>query len=477
MADAALQMLERAANQLLAVVAPGASRLVHTQVTLENAAPTASTDGASTITMPTSFCGQDIPANEAVSVGLLAHELGHFLQPLKAVVEVAKEEGAPKWLVNVLLDIQGEALVESLFPAVAAPLASVRACVKHEKLRSYRKALAKATSFAEAAGPLALLGRFAEGDKPFSDQDAQDALLPAFEAVGRRYLNLLKKAEDLAPDELPGHLRSLMRECPELRQAQAPSSPLGDPRAQLNGALGDLLAEEARTTLRGWSRSPKSALQVRRYTRETPRREAERLAHAIRTRFDVRQGGMEVLAPGRFDRQEAARGNLPFRMAVMGCERPLPRVVICVDVSSSMDERRKAETAFTAAQALALAVEASGGEVVGLLFDSCAGVSRAGDASAIFALRGQWRMVDGTNFLFLTEAWRRWPRHRFLLVTDGQGTAPFALPADRDRTAAIVVPPGSSAALQPICGRIVELNRLDLLPSLLALLLPRSDLA
>jgi hypothetical protein len=476
MSDAALQMLERAANHLLAVVAPGASRLVHTRVTLENTAPTASTDGASTIAMPTTFCGQDIPANEAVSVGLLAHELGHFLQPLKAVVEVAAEEGAPKWLVNVLLDIQGEALVESLFPAVAAPLAAVRACVKQEKLRAYRRTLAKAASFVEAAGPLALLGRFAQVDRPFSEQDAQNAVAPAFEAAGRRYLHLLKQAEELAPDDLPGHLRTLMRQCPELRQAQAPPSPLGDPQAQRNGALGDLLAEEARAQLRGWSCRPKSPLRIRHYTREAPRPEAERLARAIRTRFDVRRGGTEVLAPGRFDRQEMARGNVPFRMAVTGSERPLPKVVICVDVSSSMDERRKAETAFIAAQALALAVEA-GGAVVGLLFDSCAGVSRTGDGIPLFAPAGQRRMADGTNFLFLTEAWRRWPRHRFLLVTDGQGTAPFALPADRERTAAIVIPPGDGTTLQPICGRIVELNRLDLLPSLLTLLLPRSDLA
>ena len=36
----------------------------------------------------------------ALVLGLVVtiHELGHFLQPLKAVVEVAKEEGAPKWL-------------------------------------------------------------------------------------------------------------------------------------------------------------------------------------------------------------------------------------------------------------------------------------------------------------------------------------------------------------------------------------------
>ena len=73
-----LPLLERAANQLLSVVAPGASRLVYAAVVLRQDADTACTDGAAVIYMPTQFSGEPIPDNEALSVGLLAHELSHF---------------------------------------------------------------------------------------------------------------------------------------------------------------------------------------------------------------------------------------------------------------------------------------------------------------------------------------------------------------------------------------------------------------
>ena len=46
---------------------------------------------------------QDAP----VAIGLLAHELGHFLQPLAEVQQVEQETGAPHWLANILLDIRG----------------------------------------------------------------------------------------------------------------------------------------------------------------------------------------------------------------------------------------------------------------------------------------------------------------------------------------------------------------------------------
>ena len=476
MGDAKLAMLERAANQLLAVVAPTASRLVYTQVVMKDDHDTASTDGASVIYMPADFCGQPIPANEPVSVGLLAHEVGHFLQPLDAIRQV-EAEGAPHWLANVLLDIQGEAMVESIFPALRDPLAEVRRCVKQTQERTYVRKAAAAASLSEAFGPLVLLARFASPSQVFDARAALDHVHQGFAQRAAVFLNLMAAAELLPPDGVASHLRTILHEFPELRGAPAPNLPLGAPASRLDGALGGLLAGEIRTNLTGWSGSREQEIREKQYAAEPPRPEAVRLSRAIRARFDVRFGKLEVVAPGRFDRHEAARGNLPFRMGVKGQERPLPRALVCVDVSSSMDEQRKHAAAFIAAQALALAVQASGGEAVGLLFDSYATVSVTGDASPLFAPRSQWRNVDGTSFLFLSEAWRRWPRHRVLLVTDGLGNAPTALPSDRARTVGIVIPPGKVGPLLGVCVRVVTLDRPDLLPSILAMLLPRTDVA
>ncbi len=110
--------LQSAANQILAVLAPASARLVRIMVVLESKAHTASTDGNIVIIMPPDFHGHPIPEDDAVTVGLLAHEAGHFVQPLEQVLEVEKEHGVPHWLANVTLDIHGESFVEGVFPAM-----------------------------------------------------------------------------------------------------------------------------------------------------------------------------------------------------------------------------------------------------------------------------------------------------------------------------------------------------------------------
>ena len=95
------------------------------------------------------------------------------------------------------------------------------------------------------------------------------------------------------------------------------------------------------------------------------------IARAIRLRFAVPKGGVEVVAPGRLDRREAARGDgIPFRLDLPGRSAPRPQVVICLDVSESMwYSKTKIGAARIVAQAIALAVRDAGGDVVGVLFD------------------------------------------------------------------------------------------------------------
>ena len=96
--------------------------------------------------------------------------------------------------------------------------------------------------------------------------------------------------------------------------------------------------------------------------------------------------------------------------------------------------------AQTAAQAVALAVREAGGEVVGILFDDSAQVADTGDEALLFC-DPDGLSYGGTGFEFLADAWRRWPAHVILLVTDGDGSIPLALPGDKARTSAILIPP------------------------------------
>lgn len=469
-----LAMLERTANQLLSTVAPATARLLPARVLLETQRDTASTDGHTVIFMPVAFCGCPIPDHELVSVGLLAHEASHFLQPLPAIHAMARQEAIPHWLVNLVLDVQGERLVETIFPSLHTSLTATRQAVADTQTEVYRRNLGQAQTFVEAAGDLLLYCRFADPDQPFQEQAAADWGNAPYGTLGVHLTDMVAEAALLAPAQIADFLQRLIVTFPELRQVHPPFMPMDGPRSQSGGPVAGVLLDEIQRHVGQWRGTGGLAILAKVYRLAPPHAEAVQLARQIRPRFDTRRGAFEVLAPGRFDRQAAARGDFPFRLALPGRVQPAPNVLIGVDVSSSM-QGYKQRAAFIAAQALALAVKASGGHVVGLLFDEQAAVAQAEDETPLFAVDAQWRNRDGTCFRFLTEAWRRWPTHWVLLITDGQGTVPGALPQDKARTAAIVIPDGDVDALQPICQRVVELQRLYLLPAVLATLLPRTQ--
>ena len=129
--------------------------------------------------------------------------------------------------------------------------------------------------------------------------------------------------------------------------------------------------------------------------------------------------------------------------------------------------------AQTAAQAVALAVREANGEVVGILFDDSAQVADTGDGALLFC-EPDGLSYGGTAFEFLADAWRRWPAHVILLVTDGDGSIPLALPGDKARTSAILIPSDCDlGAMSQIAARVVTLGDLRGLADVLALLTPR----
>lgn len=483
-----LATLESAANLLLSAVAPTISRLVRVDVEICDEADTAATDGSIFIRMPTRFCDESVADNVSVAVGLLVHEIGHFLQPLEEIDAVEKAEQIPHWLTNVVLDIQGEALLETLFPSFRKPLAAVRRVVGRNRLAVYESAIGKASTFREAAVSLALWGRFAEPEQPFTAGRLAPKIRKRSSAT--RFVRALDEFRHCPAWGLPQKLAALIGLFPELRGSSTSSlsDELDGVRVSRSGSLQAALAGEAFGNVADLAGGGFTApIQQVNHHAEPYRPAALGLSRALRTRFMARSSGIEILAPGRFHRRSSAREEVPLRMALPGRERPAPSLVLCVDASGSMNDRcagsagrSKWDVAQIAAQAVALSVEAAGGSVVGLIFADEAWTTPQGNALPLTVARGTSTGIVGTGtcFAFLTEVWRRYPGHQVLVLTDGHGGAPFGiLPGDRERTHAIIIPKGHPHLVRSWSQQQVVLNDLRRLAQVLAMLVPRADLA
>lgn len=473
-------VLEAAANQILAVVAPATARLVRARVWLDEQDDSASTDGVR-IWLPAVFEGVEVGRDTPLALGLLVHELGHFLQPLEALAEAEREAGAPHWLGNVVADIQLEAMMASLFPPLAHTLVAVRAQVRQARLAEYVEGLHASRDLAEIANPLALAGRFARPEVPFDDPYEEGSQLEPLlqfpeplRSRGLSFARWLSRAQEIAAQDLPDFLRQLMEKFPELRQAgERYPVPGGRSAVAAAGKAAQAEAAANAAALHPTRPMPVAMVPASSYLL---RPEARQIARGLRIHFQAAGGATEIVAPGRLERRAAALGELiPLRLQLPGRERPRPRVVIGLDRSSSMKGADKFAQAQIAAQAVALAVQEAGGEVVGILFDDTAQVADTGDAALLFSDPATLTF-GGTSFEFLGDAWRRWPEHLFLLVTDGNGPVPPALPGDRARTAVILIPPDCDEdAMRQIAARVVVLRRVRSagLASVLTMLTPR----
>jgi hypothetical protein len=475
-------VLDATANQILAVVAPDTARLVRASVSLDENADTAATDGVR-IWVPPLFEGVDVAHDTPVAVGLLVHELGHFLQPLKLLDEVEKQAGAPHWLGNIVADVQLEAMMAGLFPPLADTLVAVRATVKAARMNEYTAAILQGRTLPDVACSVALAGRFGRPERPFDDRaEAGSPLWGTLSRSGDLALTArltafawrLNEAQSLAANELPEHITQIMAEFPELRGAPE-RHPLPGGGLSVTGPAGNAAQGEASANTGAHPPAPPQPIVAVRASRGRLRPEAQQAARGLRMHFQVTRSATEIIAPDRLDRRAAVLGEVvPLRMALPGKERSRPKVVICLDKSGSM-KGAKFALAQTAAQAVALAVREANGEVVGVLFDDSGQVADSGDAALLWS-EPESLTYGGTAFEFLADAWRRWPAHIVLLVTDGDGSVPLALPGDKARTSAILIPPDCDpGAMNQIAARVVTLGDLRGLADVLALLTPRTS--
>ena len=476
--------LESAANQIFAAVAPHTVRLVRVGVVISDEAETACTDGRIVIWMPTRFHGVSVAQNLPIAIGLLAHEVSHFLQPLDTIEQVEESERIPRWLSNVALDAQGESLVESLFPAFHRPLAQTRRAVQQDCEEGYKAGVAQAQGFVQAAGDLALWGRFRRPLLPFWSQELPPGCPDQTEAL--RFLHHLDGFRTCPAARLPQALTRLIREYPELRSTPVPRFPdgMGQRPALPKDVLLAALRREALGHVGGSSLHGSEELRIHSQSPSAFLPDAYTLSRSLRPHFTGRQAVAEVVAPGRFLRRAAVREVIPFRLRLPGHTHPATKLVLCLDASGSMGSTcpgsngsSKWHVAQLAAQALALAVQQSGGQVVGVVFGDHAWTTPDSDSLALAPERTAQvgRTGSGTSFRFLSDLWRRYPQHRVLVLTDGSGDPPsLVLPADRQRTSALITPMGNPQQAAPWSERQVVLRDLRHLGEVLTLLTPRA---
>ena len=522
------EVLTRQVALLIDMILPGASRVYRPVVLLSNT-ETASTNGSLWIRMPVDFLGLNYPSERVSAapawLGLLAHEFGHWLQPLNGMDEVAEELHVPHWFVNILLDIHCEALVAGLFPGLEAPLAATRGHIGRVMTNQYKSDLEKAESFLESLQIFTLYFRYCHkptrsyGYHPPTPRGPAMGAKAAIAARVRSCAEAMGKIVDLPAEQLPVFLRRLVAQYPELilpageptdvggkegdgqRQDSRDGGPAGisaggmerggtstssggDILPTLRRMIGDNLPAVSASQAEKISCTSREIIE-KAFGLFPPPIEAVRLANKLTVRFQTPKGKLSVPAPGRLDRIAALHQDpLPFRLELPGRfgGQPSPKLVLHVDHSGSMGTIKWSQ-ALLAAQAIALAIRRVNGDVRVTLFEEDFHHLEDFSADILFCRKAgglSMNSADGndTSFTWLPVVWLKFPDHLHILLTDGEGNLPLLIPKrDRKRTFAIVIPDGRPDMIAPAVAKVVVVNDLARLPGVFAYLAPRTWVA
>ena len=496
------QAMTRQAELMLSMLNATLPVLVRPHVVLKAKDDSASTDAKRYIYMPATFSGIDVlsPAFHWARTALLAHELSHWLQPCAEIDRVTETTGLNSNFVNVVMDIQGEALIASLLPYYNEHLTRLRWHVGKTNRQSYLTALKKPESgddyFLQNAMTLSLLGRYVlDRSSSFYAEDQLDRT-DVRKAHGKRWpydpasrasermsalLVTMNSAVMLRANDLPTLLGEIAMDYPELCQQEgSPFSVLGH-GGYLPAELQELLKKFAeqeveRPQISFWEGD---ALGVRPATPEERRR-----ANAMKLHFSTPKGAIEIMAPGRFDRMAALSGSpMPWTMEIRqdtGTSE-MSDVVVAVDISGSMGGEKWAK-AISAARSITLAVQAAGGDVRGLVFDENVWYARDYDSKLFFATSvAGLSLLEAhgwTSFEWLPYLWQQYPNHRVVIITDGGRLSDLAgiahIPTrQRACTGAIVIPAGNAENMTHVAANVIEVSNLDLLAGAMTSVLPR----
>jgi len=306
--------------------------------------------------------------------------------------------------------------------------------------------------------------------------------------VGKRMAELLRRmsyAAQIRALELPGFLREIARDFPDLCNEQE-ASPFSIPDSGHGGMpggelLGKLLEElekhkPQRPQISFWEGD---ALGIHPASPEENRR-----ANAMQLHFSTPKGGIEIMAPGRFDRMAALGGSpMPWTMTIQddAGTAKMSDVLVAVDISGSMQEP-KWSMAISAARSITLAVKAAGGDVRGLVFDDQVWYAKGYNSKVFFASSvaglSLLKANNLTSFEWLPFLWSKYPNHRIVILTDGGDYSDLSgithIPArQRARTSAIVIPDGDAENMKVVAANVIEVSSLDLLAGAMTSVLPR----
>ena len=463
---------------------------------------TASTDGKTWIRLPEEFLGIRLGETRSVQVfiGLLAHEVGHWLQPLKAVTEVEKKTGLHHDIVNIILDVHLEYCVPVIFPLFAVPLEAVRAVVRDAHKSDYEKLYKEAADFLQAADAALLFGRFCvDTEVSFSSPYAliQRKVTRNRKVDENRMNDLVERVSNVTNclrEDLPGYFEQLAIDFPELCQQGIPfgiTNPLDSLKSGGEGMdMVSALLEDLKVGADGASAY---VIEERSSGRNPASAETLAVSRQLQKRWDVVRGCGVIMAPGRLNRLSAVRGDpMPFTMPapIKGRQSPQTKVVLIVDWSGSMGVNENApwKAALQAAQAIALAIRSTGGDVRAAIFAEHLWHAPDFSADILFsASLGSISLMEArgedTNFSWLPQVWQSFPDYRVVLLTDGNGYPPKAiLPSGRKRTSVVLLQVRKNlptnvaqieATIQSFASSFVHVDNLRELAAAWALLIPR----
>jgi hypothetical protein len=501
------QAMTRQAELILSMLGANLPVLIRPHVVLKKA-DTASTDAKHYINMPPDYNG--IPTMEPEFVwartALLAHELSHWLQPCDEIEQVEKDTGLSHDFANVVMDIQGEALIASLLPYYNDHLTKLRRHTSLKNRKDYevdaRKSV-KADNFFGTIMSLAMLGRFVlypassfyEDYLSMSVRQLHGSLYP----YGKNHkdasrvdslLMRMNKARDIATIDLPEFLREIAKDYPELcTQEKAPFPIPQDGHGGIpipSGLLDEFKKHKPRRPhISFWEGD---ALGHRPASLEEGKR-----ANAMQLHFSTPRGGLKIMAPGEFDRMAALAGSpMPWTMTIQddAGKTAMSDVLVAVDISGSMRgsfdgkdvNNEKWDTAISAARSITLAVKSAGGDVRGLIFDDQVWYTKGYESKVFFATSvaglSLLKPNNMTSFEWLPYLWQKFPDHRVVIITDGGEPSDLSgihhIPKrQKARTSAIVIPRGDAENMKRVAANVIEVRSLDLLAGAMTSVLPR----
>ena len=464
---------------------------------------TASTDGRTWIRLPEEFLGIRLGETRSVQVfiGLLAHEVGHWLQPLKAIQEVEQKTGIQHDIVNIILDVHLEDCVPIIFPLFAAPLEAVRAVVREAHKLDYEKGYKGAGTFLEAADYALLFGRFCvDTDVSFSSPYAliRNKSTRNRKLDENRMNDLVERVAcvtNYSCADLPKFIKQLANDFPELCQQQDISFGGMNPLDHLeSGGDGLILVRELLQDLKiDADHASAEVIEAQLCGHLSASAQTLSISRTLQKRWDVIRGCGVIMAPGRLNRLSALRGDpMPFTMPapIKGKEAPRTKVVLVVDWSGSMNVNEGApwKAALQAAQAIVLAIRSTGGDARAAIFAEHLWHAPNFSADMLFAASlGSISLSEAsgedTDFSWLPQVWQAFPDYRVVLLTDGNGYPPKAiLPSGRKRTSAVLLQvrrnlPANVGQIEDTIGSFtssfVHVDNLSELAAAWALLIPR----